>query len=220
MLGVLAGGRPDLVATLGQDRHGRAPDAARGARHEHRPVRRIETALLERDDAHRRGEPGRADGHRLTRTETRRHRHDPVAWHTLVGGVSTMPAHAEFIAVCEDRVPGTERRVVTGDHDTRQVDAGDERADPGDLAGRDRRERVLVVHAGPLDPDGHLAGWQVGRAEVSPIIAAFDALVDPLRRRRRETSAASGPSFQASSQPELARGPSPCLAPATLSCDL
>src|SRR4029077_5858234 len=60
-----------------------------------------------------------------------------------------------------------------------QVDAGDQRADPGDLPGRDRRQRVLVVHARPAHLDLDLARRQIGCGDGSD--ASLDALVDLLR---------------------------------------
>ena len=65
----LAGRRPHLVAALGEDRHGRAADAARRARDEDRPVAGAQPAVLQRDHAHRGREAGRADGHRLARRQ-------------------------------------------------------------------------------------------------------------------------------------------------------
>ena len=56
-----------------------------------------------------------------------------------------------------------------------EVDAGDQRADPRDLAIDARRQAVLVVDARPADADLDLARWQVRRREVA------HAAVDPRR---------------------------------------
>ena len=61
----LAGRRPDLVPTLREDRHGDASDATAGTSDQHRAIAGSKAVLLERDDGHPGGEPGRPDGHRF-----------------------------------------------------------------------------------------------------------------------------------------------------------
>ena len=69
-------------------------------------------------------------------------------------------------------MPTGDRRVGASDDLAGQVDARDERADPGDLAVGPRRQPVLEVDARPADPDVDLAGRQVGGRELA------DAAVD------------------------------------------
>ena len=152
------------------------------------PCIRLEAAILERDHRHRRGEAGRPDRHRVARREPGRQRHDPAGRHALVLAVAAVARDAEVVAVGEDRRPDRERPSrALADHLAGQVDPGDERADPGDLAVRAGRQAVLVVDARPGDPDLDLARRQVGLGEVAD--AALDAVVRPSRRRRRGTLA-------------------------------
>ena len=164
----LAGRRPDLVAAVGQDRQRRATDPARGPGHEHRPVVGREPAILERGDGHRRREAGRPDRHRVARRQARRQRHDPAGRHALVLGEAAVARDAQVVAVGEHLRPDRDRAGSALETTiAREVDARDERADPGDLAVGPRRQAVLVVDARPGDPDLDLAGRQVGLARTS-----------------------------------------------------
>ena len=78
----------------------------------------------------------------------------------------------------QHRRPDDDRRIVARDDFSGQVDARDERADPGDLAVRARREAVLVVDARPEDADLDLTRGQVRLVELAD--AALDAVVDLL----------------------------------------
>ena len=174
----LAGRRPDLVAAVGQDRQCRAAHAAGRTGHQHRPVGRVEAALLERDDGHRRREPGRPDRHRVARRQARRQRHDPAGRHALVLRVAAVARDAQLVSVGEDRRPDLDGGSELATTSPGQVDARDERTDPRDLAVRPRRKPVLVVDARPADADLDLAIREVRSRELAD--AALDRLPDLL----------------------------------------
>ena len=163
------------MATLGEDRDGRATDATARPGHQDRPITWLEPALLERHDRHRGGEAGRPDSHRIPRREAPIERHDPGRRHTLVLGEATVTRHAQVVAVGEDRRPDRDRGIGARDHLTREVDARDQRADPGDLAVDPRGEAVLEVDARPRDADLDVAQWEVDGGELA------DATIDPRR---------------------------------------
>ena len=75
-------------------------------------------------------------------------------------------------------------RVLACDDLPREIDARDERADPGNLAVEPRREAVLEVDARPFDPDLDLARRQVRLAELAD--ATLDAVVEPFGDVRTE----------------------------------
>ena len=161
----LAGRGPDLVAAGRQDRDGHGAHAARRPGHEHGSVTGPQAALLEGLDAHRGGEPGGADRHRVARRQAVRQRHDPARRDPCQLAVPAVARGADVVAVGQDARPGRERIVLRGHHRAGEVDAGDQRVDPGHAAVLARRESVLEVDAGPLDADRHLPRRQVRRRE-------------------------------------------------------
>ena len=103
-----------------------------------------------------------------------RQRHDPAGRHALVLGVAAVarrrPGRSRGRAPpCRPGCAGSALATTSPG----EVDPRDERADPGDLAVRPRRQPVLVVDARPGDPDLDLAGRQVGLVELAH--AALDA---------------------------------------------
>src|SRR5881397_970406 len=84
----------------------------------------------------------------------------------------------------KDDVAGPEGGIRARDDLARHVDARDERADPGDLAGRDRGQRILVIDAGPEDANFDVALEQVRPTEVP--CPAVDTLPGPLGDERAE----------------------------------
>ena len=142
------------------------------SRDQHRPVGRLEAAFLQCRDRHRRGEPGGPDGHRIAGGQARCQRHDPARRHALVFSVSTVPGDADVVTVSQHRVPRLEGRIRACHDLAGEVDPGDQRADPGDLAIGPGREAVLVVDARPADADLDFARGKVGGSEVAD--AALD----------------------------------------------
>jgi hypothetical protein len=78
-----------------------------------------------------------------------------------------MSRDAELVAVGERRRADGDGRIGARDDLAREVDAGDEWADPRHLAVDTGGEPVLVVDARPADPDLDLAGRQVGLMELA-----------------------------------------------------
>ena len=110
-------------------------------------------------------------------------RHDVAGRQPGELAVAAVPGDAEVVAVGEDRLSDADAGSSDGDDLAGEVDPGDQRADPGDLAVGDRGERVLVVDARPVDADLDLARRQVRRGEVA------DAALDRRHRRRSATKA-------------------------------
>ena len=142
-----------------------------------------QTGGLERHHAARGGVAGGADRHRLARAQPVGQRHDPLRRHPRVLRVAAVMGDAEVVAVGEHLLAG----VLVGPG---QVDPGDQRRDPRHLALRDRRQRVLVVHARPGDLDEHVALARVTDLEVVAQ-AARDPVVVLLRHERPHTRARS-----------------------------
>ena len=67
-----------------------------------------------------------------------------------------------------------------------QVDAGDQRVGAGDAAVLAGGQAVLEVHAGPLDPDRHLARRQVRRGQLAETAREGAALGRSTTKARKE----------------------------------
>ena len=123
-------------------------------------------------------------------------RHDPLRRDPLVRGESAVAADPEVVAVGDDGVARPDRRVVAR---RRRSPA---RSMPGmsgliraTLPSADRRQRVLVVDARPVDRHHDLAGRQVGRGEVAdtPADVVAVALGDVGGEGRRERAVGHRP---------------------------
>ena len=162
-------------------------------------------------DAHRSGEASRPDRHRLTGREAGRERHDPLRRDPLVRCEAAVTADPEVVPVGDDGVARPDRGVVARHDDAGEIDAGDERTDPGDLAVRDRRQRILVVDARPLDGHQDLAGREVGRGEVldTPTDVVAVSLRDVGGEGRRERAVGHRPVIVGAAPGAARKGRSP-----------
>ena len=146
-----------------------ASDATAGTGDQHRAVAGSQAVLLQRDDGHPGGEPGRPDRHRFAGRRPLAQRHDPVR--PARAGIRCSRRAARRRGRSRGRgprSPARERRVGA------RRRRGPARSMPGmsgliraTLPSSSRRETVLVVDARPLDADLDLAVGQVVGGEVA-----------------------------------------------------
>ena len=134
----------------------------------------VHAGLLDRRDTQHRGEPGRADRHRVETRHPVGATNDELRAHPLALGVPTPeplahPPAREDHAVADREVGRIARRDGAG-----EIDPGHHRVAAHDPALPGQRQPVLVVERRVVDVDRHVALGQVGVAQ----------LLDRSRRRR------------------------------------
>ena len=106
------GHRRHLVAEPRQQRHRHRPDPAGRAGHQHRPVPRRQPVRLQRHHRQHRGQPRRADRHRLTQRQPVGQRHQPVRLDPRLLGIAAPVRLADPPAGQHHRVAGPVARIV------------------------------------------------------------------------------------------------------------
>jgi hypothetical protein len=115
------------VTAGGQDGDRDAPDPAGRAGDEDGTGAGLQAALLEGEDAERRGEPGRADAHGLPGGEAGGEGDDPVGRDPGVLREAAVVGHAQVVAVHHDGLVDGQARRARVDDRAGQVDPEDQR---------------------------------------------------------------------------------------------
>ncbi|MDA4107400.1 hypothetical protein MHOL44478_09010 [Mycobacterium holsaticum DSM 44478] len=162
-----------MVAGGGQQIDADRSDAARRARHHHRPVPGCDAVALQCLHAHRGGETGRPDGGPLAWAQSAEV-DDPAGGQAGILGVAAVAPGPDVVAVGQHRVADRELIRRRRHHFAGQVDARHDRIVAHHAAFRRERQRVLVVHAGIEHPDRHVAGRQ------ARLVQRLDCRLDPI----------------------------------------
>jgi len=157
-----AGRGDDAIAQAREERDGHRTHPAAGAGHEDvTPVGR-HAAMLKGEHAQHRRVAGGSDRHGVTGRDRVGQLDDPVAGNPRALRIAAVVRLAQAPAVHDHAVARGEPAIGRRLHDTRKVDAQHQREGLDDVGHPAERDAVLVVHSGPLDRDGHIAGVQVG----------------------------------------------------------
>ena len=172
-VGLARAGR-DGVAARGEHRHCRRADPARRAADDHGAAFGRDPGGLDRFKRDRRSEAGGTQHHRLLRAETFGRGHEPVGGHAHALGVAARVPRAQLVARRDHRVAGAEAGVGRFDDRAREINPRHHRVGGHDAPVGSAGQAILVVEAGPLDGDGHLAVGQLG---VVPLLDAETEIV-------------------------------------------
>ncbi len=149
------------VASPGEHRDGRRPDATGGAGDDDRPLVRRLAVYFHAVQGERRGEAGCSERHRRPQVEAVGHPHHPVGRGAHHLGQAAVVCFAQTHAIDEDRIagvePGVGRRLDAAGH----VDPGVDGEALVDGCPARNPERVLEVDPRPLRADHDLARREV-----------------------------------------------------------